>query len=103
MSGVSSAPKIIICLSGTSLAENQSTVLERQLKRYASKVDLPYITPHKLRHACGTHLVRNGSSIKHVQDILGHERIGTTEKYVEVTIQDIHDMIESLHPRGGRA
>jgi integrase/recombinase XerD len=58
------------------------------------------ITPHALRHSLATHLLRAGASLRHVQAILGHARIDTTEAYTHLVIEDLAKAHARSHPRG---
>jgi integrase/recombinase XerD len=58
------------------------------------------ITPHVLRHACATHMLRRGASLRYVQELLGHESPCTTQRYTRVDITDLHHMHQAFHPRG---
>jgi integrase/recombinase XerD len=60
------------------------------------------MTPHMLRHSLATHLLRNGASLRHVQEILGHASLDTTKIYTQVTILDLKEAHARTHPRGGR-
>jgi len=57
------------------------------------------ISPHMLRHACATHLLRGGADVRHIQELLGHERLETTEVYTRVEIADLKDALARAHPR----
>jgi integrase/recombinase XerD len=57
------------------------------------------ISPHMLRHACATHLLRGGADVRHIQELLGHERLETTAVYTRVEIQDLRDALARAHPR----
>jgi integrase/recombinase XerD len=57
------------------------------------------IGPHMLRHACATHLLRGGADVRHIQELLGHERLETTEVYTRVEIADLKDALARAHPR----
>lgn len=57
------------------------------------------VSPHALRHACATHLLRNGADLRHVQEMLGHKRIETTALYTAVALADLRRAIEKAHPR----
>ena len=57
------------------------------------------ISPHTLRHACATHLLRGGADIRHVQALLGHKSLTTTARYTRVDTRDLRDVLERAHPR----
>jgi len=57
------------------------------------------ISPHVLSHSFATHLLEGGASIAHVQKLLGHQSIGTTEIYTRVETGALRKMVEKRHPR----
>lgn len=61
------------------------------------------VTPHALRHACATHLLRGGADVRHVQALLGHSSLSTTARYTRVEISDLRAVLERAHPREKRA
>lgn len=70
------------------------------LHHYAKKAELKVrITPHVLRHSCATHLLKNGASLRHIQLLLGHEYLSTTQIYTRVEITDLRDVVRRCHPR----
>jgi len=57
------------------------------------------VTAHTLRHSLATHLLRGGADIRHIQALLGHASLQSTERYTRVEIQDLKDAIRRAHPR----
>jgi len=59
-----------------------------------------HVTPHVFRHSVATHLLRGRADIRHIQALLGHASLKTTERYTRVEVQDLRDVIRRAHPRG---
>ncbi len=57
------------------------------------------LSAHSIRHSTATHLLDNGASIRHVQELLGHKDIGTTERYTHVQTEGVAKMFRKFHPR----
>ena len=74
--------------------------IERLLAKYARQLKLKkHITCHLWRHSCATHLLKNNANLRHVQQILGHRSLATTERYLRLTITDLKEAHRKFHPR----
>ncbi len=56
------------------------------------------ITTHTFRHSCATHMLSNGAPIRHIQELLGHESLESTQIYTRVTINDLKKIHAKYHP-----
>jgi site-specific recombinase XerD len=83
-------------LSVRSLANvlNQALLRAGQLK---------HLSPHKLRHACATHLLEGGADVRLVQELLGHQSLQTTQAYTQITSTRLREVYDSAHPRAAHA
>ncbi len=71
-----------------------------RLKRVATKAGISSnITPHVLRHSFATHLLHGGASLRHVQELLGHANIATTQIYTHLTNEHVRNEYQKAHPR----
>lgn len=57
------------------------------------------VTPHGLRHSCATHMLRRGAGLRHIQQLLGHEQLSSTEHYTRVELTDLRKVLSRCHPR----
>lgn len=79
----------------------QSAVLARIVRKYARKAGLKkHASPHGLRHSVATHLLRGRADIRHIQVLLGHRSLATTERYTHLAMKDLREVIARAHPRG---
>ena len=60
------------------------------------------VTPHALRHACATHMLENGAELRHLQALLGHASVQTTQIYTHLSIAHLKDVLARCHPRERR-
>lgn len=70
------------------------------LKHYAKEANISTpVTPHTLRHSFATHMLRGGMNLRHVQELLGHANISTTQVYTQVANEHVRQVYEKAHPR----
>ncbi len=63
----------------------------------------PDVHPHTLRHAFGTHMLEEGADLRSIQEMLGHERLATTQRYTQLTVKHVMEVYDRTHPhaKGG--
>lgn len=90
---------LFLRMRGRKLPKNSLLVI---LDKYAKACGMVHgsITPHTLRHAFATHLIQNGAKLRHVQEMMGHATISTTQIYVHLAIRDLKKVHRKTHPLG---
>lgn len=74
--------------------------VDRLLKKYVRSMGPNIkVSPHSLRHAFASHLLTEGADLRAIQEMLGHKRLATTQKYTQVSIKQLMDVYDKTHPK----
>lgn len=88
---------LFLSLQGYRMAR---AVIASVVRKYARKAKLgKTVTAHTLRHTCATQMMRNKANLRHIQELLGHACLTTTQVYTSVTIADLKEAHKKYHPR----
>ncbi len=89
---------VFLCYDGERM--KSTLCLQELVRRAARKAGVREdITPHGLRHACATHMLRRGAGLRQLQEILGHASAATTQRYTRVEVSDLRRVHARCHPR----
>ena len=87
---------LILNYQGQKLSE---TAIWKIVRHYADLARIKKtVTTHTLRHTCATHMLRNGAPVRHLQEMLGHASLDSTQVYTRVTINDLKKIHAKYHP-----
>lgn len=82
---------------GRRLSDRQ---VRRLVKMYAlAATGDSTVHPHSFRHAYATHLLSDGADLRAIQELLGHARLSTTQKYTQVSLKDLQAVYDRAHPK----
>ncbi len=88
---------LLLNYQGTRLSDRS---IRRILDKLVSKISLEqHVNPHMLRHSFATHLLDGGADLRSVQELLGHQKLSSTQIYTHLTRERLKEVFIQAHPR----